>query len=53
MLNEHQTMISFPLLLRHMGVFFCFDTFLTTCAQTIITHHQQSPLVPLMLVSYY
>jgi hypothetical protein len=32
---------------------FCFDSFLTTCAQTIITCHQESFLVPSMLVSYY
>jgi len=30
-----------------------FDSFLTTCAQTIIMRHQRSFLVPSMFISYY
>jgi len=32
---------------------FHFDSFFIACAQTIVMHHQQSFLIPLMLISYY
>ncbi len=51
--NKHQAMISFPMLSKCMGVFILFSIqLLTTCVQTIITHHQRS-LVPSMFVSHY
>jgi len=31
----------------------CFDSFLTSCVHAYITHHQQSSLIPLMLISHY
>jgi hypothetical protein len=38
--NKHWSMISFPLLLKCMGVFICrFDSFLTNYAQTITARH--------------
>jgi hypothetical protein len=53
MLSEHHAITSFPLLLRCMDVFFCFDLFFITCAHITIACHQRSFLIPLMLVSYY
>jgi hypothetical protein len=32
---------------------FCFDSFFTIFVQTTIVRHQQSSLIPLMLVFYY
>jgi len=32
---------------------YCFNSLLTNCAQTIIICHQQSSLIPLILISYY
>jgi hypothetical protein len=43
-----------PLAIEMYGCFyFRFDSFLTTCAHTIIVHHQRSSLVRSMLDSYY
>jgi hypothetical protein len=39
--NEHQTMISFSLLLTCMNVFiYHFDSFFVACSQITIAHHQ-------------
>jgi hypothetical protein len=50
MLNEHQVMTSFPLLLKCMNVFIFI---LTTCAHTTITRHHWFSLVPSTFVFYY
>jgi hypothetical protein len=43
-----------PLAIETYGcLHFHFHLFLTACAETTIARHQQSPLVPSMLVFYY